>query len=395
MAVVAVVCGSAGSRADTPMDGKVVPAVIAPLAGDPPAVGSGIVQASCSSCSSPSSGMMTPGVFGYGKYPGQACGDAGCGSEGCGENGCVPGRPPCDTCEGQSRIGRLFCATHNALCCPDPCYEPRWSCGANAALFVDGARPVTQSRFRWDSGRNVTQPDRSEFFWAATGNKGRPNTETSVNYHELSFYQEVAADKFAFYIVQPYRNMNAAVNGGSGGFGDLTLGTKTLFLDSEVIQSTFQFQTQIPTGSAGSGAGVGHVSLTPSILTAVKLYPDTYVQSQIGYWIPIAPTQVNGSSFAGGVFQFNHSINHVLCRPVRDTALIASIETVGYTFTSGKFTDAAGVIQPANNQTYFAVGPGFRLCICDKVDMGFGAMFSVSTNHFADQLYRTELRWRF
>jgi hypothetical protein len=254
---------------------------------------------------------------------------------------------------------------------------------------------VTQTRFRWDAGKNVTQPDRSEFFWAAIGGKGRPNPETSVNYHELSLYQEVSAGKFSFYILQPYRSMNAAVNGGSGGFGDLTLGTKTLFLDSEVIHSAFQFQTQIPTGSAGSGAGVGHVSLTPSILTSIKLYPDTYFQSQLGYWIPISPSQVNGSSFAGSVFQFNHSINHVICRPLRDTALIGTIESVGYTFTSGKFTDVDGTVFSANNQTYFGVGPGLRLCICDKVDVGFGAMFSVSKNHFADQLYRSELRWRF
>src|SRR5262249_46555279 len=156
-------------------------------------------------------------------------------------------------------------------------------------------------------------------------------------------------------------------------------------------QFTFQFQTNIPLGVAGRGIGVGHVSLIPSILTALKLYPDTYCQSQLGYWIPISATSVNGSSFGGGVFQFNHSINHVLCRPLHDTALIGTIESMGYTFTAGQFTDAAGLIHPANQQTYFSVGPGFRLCICDKVDLGFGVQFAVTNPHFADQLYRSEL----
>ena len=396
MALAAIAVAATTTHAQTPTDSKVVPAVVAPLMGDPMPAGSGVVPASgCSSCGLASPSQMSPGIYGYGKYPGPSCGAGGCGSEGCGENGCVPGRPPCETCEGQCRITRMFCATHNALCCPDPCYEPRWNCVANAALFVDGAQPVTQSRLRWDSGQNVTSPDRSEFFWAAIGGKGRPKPESSVNYNELSFYQEVATEKFSFYIMQPYRNMNAAVNGGSGGFGDLTLGTKTLFLDSEVIHQSFQFQTQIPTGNPGNGSGVGHVSLTPSILTSVKLYPDTFLQSQLGYWIPIAGSVVNGSSYAGGVFQFNQSVNHVICRPLRDTALIGSIESVGYVFTSGKFTDPTGTVFSANNQTYFSIGPGFRLCICEKADIGFGAQFSVTNNHFADQLYRTEVRWRF
>src|SRR5438874_2183956 len=70
------------------------------------------------------------------------------------------------------RLERFFCAFHNALCCPDPCYEPRWVPTANAALFVDFARPATLTRLRWDSGVNLIQPDRSEFFWAAQGRKG-------------------------------------------------------------------------------------------------------------------------------------------------------------------------------------------------------------------------------
>ncbi len=372
---------------------------IAPLTGDPFAMmDSEVVPASCSSCSSLPPTQMAPGVYGYGKYYAPSCGATGCGgcgTEGCGENGCVPGRQACETCEGSCRATKLFCAFHNALCCPDPCYEPRFSCGANAALFVDYARPVTQTRFRWDSGRNLVQPDRSEYFWAATGKKGPKLPESRVNYNELTLYQEVGIDRFSFYIVQPYRNMNGAVNGGSGGFGDLTLGTKTMILDSEVLQTTFQFQTNIPTGNPGNGTGVGHVSLTPSLLTAIKLYPDTYFQSQLGYWIPISPTTVNGSAFAGGVFQFNQSINHVLCRPLNDTSLVVSIESMGYTFTSGKYTGLNGAILSANDQTYFSVGPGFRLCMCDKGDIGFGMQFAVTNPHFADQLYRTEFRWRF
>jgi hypothetical protein len=406
--VVVAAAWAAGGQAQQPLapvgPGPVVPAVIAPLAGEPaPPLAGGVVQASgggCASCGSGGSMMPSgPGVFGYGRHGVPGCGDmggcGGCGSEGCGENGCVPGRPPCETCEGQCRVTRIFCAFHNALCCPDPCYEPHWNCAASSALFVDFARPATITRLRWDAGRNLIDPDRSEFFWPAIAGKGPKRPETGLNFNELSLYQEVAADRFSFFISVPYRNLRSDVNGGAGGFGDLTLGTKTMFLDSEVLQATFQFATTIPVGVTGTGIGVGHVSLTPSLLTGLKLYTDTYFQQQLGYWIPISPSNVNGVQFAGGVFEFNHSINHVLCRPLCDTALIGSIESMGYAFTTGRFTDPNGVVQPAGDTVYFSVGPGLRLCVCDKVDVGFGAQFAVTHHHFADQLYRTELRWRF
>lgn len=403
----------------TPMSGspnQVQPAVamggssgtVAPL-GDPLLMmGGGVVPASgCSSCGS-SGGYSppSPGIYGWGKkYGPDSCAAGGCGDEGCGENGCVPGRSPCVTCEGKCMFTRVWCAFHNALCCPDPCYEPRWKCGPNAALFVDYARPVTQTRLRWDYGQNLIQPDRSEFFWAAQGLKGPgnivngrvQNPETRVNYNELTMYQEFAADRFSFFISMPYRNLNGQVLGGQGGFGDMTLGTKSMLLDSELLQFTFQFATTIPIGNPKTGIGVGHVSLTPSLLTALKLYPETYLQSQLGYWIPISATSVpNNGSFAGGIFQFNHAINHVLCKPLPDTAIIGSIEQMGYVFSAGRFTDpASGLPAQANSQVYMSVGPGFRVCVCDKVDLGFGVQFAVTNPHFANQLYRTEFRWRF
>ena len=50
---------------------------------------------------------------------------------------------------------------------------------------------------------------------------------------------------------------------------------------------------------------------------------------------------------------------------------------------------------PRTITTYFYVGPGMRLAFCDKLDIGFGVQFAVTGDHFAQQLYRTELRWRF
>jgi hypothetical protein len=263
---------------------------------------------------------------------------------------------------------------------------------ANAALFVPAVRPATYTRLRWDYGNNLTNPDRAEYFWPAIGAKGPGRPETSVDYHELSLYNEFGTAKFAAFVDLVYRSQDADINGGSGGFSEIRVGTKSVLVDSELVLSTFQFRTLIPIGNPGKGLTNGHVSLEPSLLYAVKLYTDTYWQGQLGYWIPISGT----SGYAGGVVIFNNSLNHVVCRPTRDSAFIAALETTGYSFTSGGFTGAVvGTPISGNEETYFNIGPGFRYQFCDKLDVGFGMQFAVTSNHFAEQLYRTELRWRF
>lgn len=369
----------------------VVPAVASVLYSEP----SNLQQVSgCSTCNS---GSGSPGVFGYSHFHGMPDGLSGigcdsCGSGGCGENGCVPGRQPCYTCEGCGRMGRIFCAVHNAMCCPDPCYEPHWGCGENASLFVEPARPITQTRIRWDFGNNLILPDRAEYFWKAIGKGGPSKPENNVDYNELRYYQEAGAGAFSFFVDQPYRNLRAQDNLGSGGFGDMVLGTKTLLLDSELVQSTFMLTTSIPMGAASRGIGNGHVVMEPSLLWAIKLYSDTYWQGSFGYVIPIAATK----DFGGSVFRWNNSLNHVLFRPLPDVAVVGTIEGTGYTFTSGSYTDPlTGYPFSANETSYFSVGPGFRVCLCDRFDFGFGMQFSVTSEHFADQLYRSEIRFRF
>ncbi len=345
----------------------------------PPADGAfnQILQAGCSNCGS--------GMFGAPAYMSPGCADGSC------ESGCFPGSNQCAPCVGHNPISRMFCAFHDCLCCPDPCYEPHWVAGANAALFVDGARPVTQTRFRWDAGFHLMLPDRGEYFWAQIGGKGPARPETGVNYHTLSLYQEAASEKFSAYVAMPYWSLNPEQNNGATGFGNLEIGTKAMFLDCELIQLSFQFATQIPTGSPSKGVSNGHVALEPSLLAAIKLYPDTYFQGQLSQWIPLG----GSPGFQGGVLHYHFSLNHVFARPVADTQLIGSLETNGWSFQSGSYTDPLFGPVPANNYTYFTVGPSVRFVICDKVDIGFGAQFAVTGQHFADQLYRTELRWRF
>ena len=295
---------------------------------------SGVIPASCASCNTPplDPTALSPGIFRCRNCNGNGCGlcDAGCG--GCGELGCVPGRAPCVTCEGQSQLGRLFCAFHNAIACPDPCYEPRWVDGANASFFTDSARPWTMSRVRWDSAFSMIGADRAELFMASmgAGRKGFPGVDTTAKYDVFSMYQEFANGGFSFFMDTQFRNYRGNVNNGSG-FGDMSIGTKSMFLDSELLTMSFQMRTVLPTGAFSSGVGTGHVTIEPSLLNTWKLCTDTYLQSQVGLSVPIAGTGGHAST----VMLYRGSLNHVICRPLADTALIGTFELSGYNFAGG------------------------------------------------------------
>ncbi len=357
------------------MPSLVVPAVAQNTSG---AADNPLLQVSCPGCSN--------GLLGSTSIP--AATSAGCSGDSC-EGGCFPGQR-CTPCEGTNCISRTFCAFYDCICCPDPCYEPHWIAAADSAFFVDSARPVTQVRIRWDSGVNFILPNRAEYFWAGSP-KGPAKPENSLNYNQLSIYNEAAIDRFSIYTNVPYLSIDPTVNNGAAGFGDITVGTKSMLLDCELMQTTFQMAATLPSGNFLKGLGTGHTSLEPSLLFAVKLCPDTYMQAQLSEWVPLGGDQ----GIEGSILHYHFSLNHVICRPVGDTQLIGTLEFSGYSFQSGAYTDPTGVVQKADGYTYCYVGPGIRFVICDKIDFGFGCQFAVSGQHFADQLYQTEFRWRF
>jgi hypothetical protein len=249
-------------------------------------------------------------------------------------------------------------------------------------------------------GRNMQFPDRSEYFWPrADGNGKGPKFpingfkgETSLDYNELSLYTEIASGNFSLSVDLPYRSFEPVVANHAAGFGDIIIGTKSMLLDCELMQATFQFNTTVPSGNFTKGLGTGHVSLEPSLLLAIRLAQNTYWQGQLSEWIPLG----GDNDYAGAIFHFHSSINQVLWRPIADVQLIGTAELIGWSFQDGAYTDPfAGPFQKSSGGTYVSIGPGLRLVICDKVDFGVGAVFSITNHNFADQLYRTEFRWRF
>ena len=134
----------------------------------------------------------------------------------------------------------------------------------------------------------------------------------------------------------------------AAGFRDMSIGVKTLLFDCELLLISMQMTTTIPTGVAFKGLGAGHMSLEPSLLASIKLMPDTYLQTQVAYWIPIGGDQ----DFEGATWRYGVSLNHQWFHR-GPFALISTAEFNGWTFTDGAIARrelaAAGV--PINGMT--------------------------------------------
>src|SRR5262249_11006139 len=143
-------------------------------------------------------------------------------------------------------------------------------------------------------------------------------THPFARLQQFYVYQEAAGEHGSFFIEYPYRQINQSWAPTQAGFGNLNFGIKSLMFDCELLQVTFQFRTYTPTGNAMLNLGNGIFALDPSILTALKLGPETFFQGQFGNWIPLG----GNSKLAGGMFYTLMSLNQVVAYPTPDSPLI-------------------------------------------------------------------------
>jgi hypothetical protein len=248
-------------------------------------------------------------------------------------------------------------------------------------------------------------PDKSEWFWAQENGKGPkfagtiPAGQTkapgspNLNYDEGFLYMEGAVERFGLFVELSYRDVQPILYPGTAGFGDMIVGTKSLLLDCELLQFTFQFKAYLPTGNFTKGLGTGHTSLEPSLIAAIKLTPVTYFQFQTAIWCPIGGTQ----SFEGPVFHYHLSLNQLLCHCGHGVQLIGMLELNGYDLAGGAYTSPLDGLPVSSKlvSEIVNVGPGLRLDICSRVDFGVGSAIAVTKDRMAQELARVEFRWRF
>jgi hypothetical protein len=296
---------------------------------------------------------------------------------------------------------------------------------ADAAFFVDAARPITQMRIRWDTMRNMRNPDRAEYYWArvranncpleiASCRPARPSGKgpnvlaASTDFDELSLYNEAATGRFSLFVEVPYRQVtiqqglfpecNGAICPSESGFADMNIGTKSMLCDCELLQLTFQFKTFIPTGNFLKGFGTAHVSLEPALLLNINLGGSTYLQSMFAYWIPIGGDDV----YQANIYHCHFSLNHVLCAPCKGLQLIGTLELnewsiLGGAYTVSDFKNSAGdkLVGASAVTSIVSGGPGLRAVFCDKIDIGVGSAFAFTGTRWFEDVVRAEFRWRF
>jgi hypothetical protein len=411
-------------RAPAPPSGPPVPVALpAPPRGAPAALpvtapasdaastsaDGGVVPVGCASCGGGLIGAPVPAAGGGG--------DGGCG--GC---DCYPGRYPCDCCcNCEGHLGRIFCGFYQCVCCPDPCYQGYWNALADNAFWFEGPRPVTQLKLGFEYDWHMPFPDKSEWYWARADANGaakgpRPFAGafggTTVRNREFWITNEIAVGAVGVAITMPYRNTSPESNyADASGFGDLTINTKTLLLDCELLQVAFGFKVYTPTGNVTNGLGTGHVSLEPGLYTAVKLTENTYFQGSMHFWIPVG----GDADFEGDVFHYHLALNHLLwhcghgndqwhCGHASDIKVVGTAELNGYCFLDGDTTDGflitngqtTGVARQISNiGNVVNFGLGARLIFCDKIDFGVAYGVALTDDSIGDKMLRAEFRWRF
>jgi hypothetical protein len=78
-----------------------------------------------------------------------------------------------------------------------------------------------------------------------------------------------------------------------------------------------------------------------------------------------------------------------------DVQVIGTLEFNGWSFQTGSFTAPDGTTRKSGGDSFLSAGPGLRLVLCDKLDVGVGAAFQVSGIPWPSTLIRTECRYRF
>jgi hypothetical protein len=368
--------------------------------------------------STPEMVLIDPGVAKVGCTRCGQLGDPGDLNFGyCATGRCTPGRAVCYPYAGDSFFQRVSSLIYQCLTCPDPCYEPSWNPLANAAFMIDSPRPQTMLRIKYDRWSNITTPDRGGFFWSQANGKGlgpsplrlaqsgsgiKPPVPQPVfvNIDEGTYSMEAgAAGKMAFFLNFPYRlvNTNDTYAGGAG-FGDMSLGTKSVLIDTELLLLTFQFKTYMPIGNASRGTGLGVVRLEPSLIWSTKLSEKTFFQGQLGEWVPLG-----GSNYFGSVLLSKFALNHELTEIIPNVPLIGVLEIDGWTFQSGRYTQLfstpnkqiATVTRSANTQSYWNIGPGARIAFGNKADLGMGLLFGMGSQSWGNPIVTVDLRWMY
>lgn len=306
----------------------------------------------------------------------------------------------CQTCE--PRLGPCHTAALNVLAeLNGPCgCEPRLGAERviHAPSFIETTQPLNNFRLRLDTAYDYRAPDRAEYFWARTGDGRGPDLtpERTVDYQDIRAYLEMGGDAFSVGTDIPIRIVEPSLNENHAGLGDITITTKTKFLDGKHWQLTNLFRVYIPSGDADKGLGTGHTSLEPGFAWRYKWSDVTYFHGDLKYWFPLGGDNL----FEGEVLSYGIGMSHVWSE-TDCWAVIPTFEIVGYSFIGGLYTDSflgTPVVVPVDSDGIMNIHPGVRFVRdkgsdCGVQELGLFSGFAVSEDNLYEEILRVELRW--
>jgi hypothetical protein len=283
----------------------------------------------------------------------------------------------------------------------------------NAPFWLDTTQPLQNCRVRGDAAADWEFPDRIEYFWAQTpGPKGAQQVdfadeggEPNVDYQEVSFYIERGGERFSVGTDLPIRAVDPVVRRNTTGFADMRVTTKAVLLDGKDWQLTQVMHTHIPTGSFRRGTGNGHMSLEPGVAWRYKWSDVTYIHGDLTYWFPIAADPFH----SGQMFNYGIGISHIWIDGDK-WAIMPTLELNAWTVVDGRQTFPGETILPPpvdpggfeeiDTLSILNIHPGLRW-VCDTAgdcgvrEFGITSGFTVTEDHWYEEILRIELRWVF
>lgn len=309
---------------------------------------------------------------------------------------CGPGGPP-------PRLGpcqELLCRVRARL--NGPCsVEPGIGTERvmHAISFVDTSQPQNNFRLRFDAAYDYQTPDRAEYFWAKIGTPRGPTAppnlgETDLDYQEVEAFMELGGDKFSVGTSIPILIIDPENYANTSGLGDITITTKTVFLDGARWQLTNLFRTYIPSADSKAGLGTGHASIEPGFAWRYKWSDITYLHGDLKYWVPLGGDPVH----SGEVLNYGFAISHVW-RDSDDFAVMPTLELVAYSFLDGQFTAPGSTATvEVDPQGILTIHPGVRWvwdkgCDCGVREFGIFGGIAATSDSVYEEIIRAEMRW--
>ncbi|HEX6463909.1 MAG TPA: transporter [Vicinamibacterales bacterium] len=288
--------------------------------------------------------------------------------------------------------------------------------------YIEDASVGKQFRIRFDSGRDMTSPDRAEFFYAKCGcyrsMTGQPAFDPNapgpgpgvvagLNYQQLNLLSEYSVGRHASVFVElPFRWIKPTdFLPGTGSFsnqsglGDITVGTKVALSSTNSHDITVMVRGSIPTGDSTKGLGTDHGSIEPALLVRQTLGGRAQIEGMFGEWHPTGSSQgplPGNGNFAGDILYYGigPSIDIVQTRNVH---IAPVVELVGWHVLSGYDTSTffAGGTGDASGLNIVNLKIGGRLSMVNGGSIYVGYGFALTSNQWYDHILRLEYRTRF